>query len=314
MDRLLLMHCFARAVETGSFSAVAREMRTGQPNISRHIATLERYLGARLLHRSTRKLTLTPEGERYYTEARRILDATDEAEANARGEDRPRGLLRVACPTALGRSHVLPQLAALLGRYPELDIDLQIGDRFIDLIEEGMDLAIRIGMLKDSSLRARRIGVGERVCVASTAYLAKHAAPLVPEDLRRHSCILYAWSTTGDTWTFPGREVTVSGRVKVNNPDGVYSAVLDGLGIGNAPVWLFERELEDGRVSALLLDYPPQPSPIHIVYPAQRLLARRSRVFMDFIAEVFSHEPALNEGALGHVLRRAAQAGLVKSA
>src|ERR1700682_4415491 len=159
MDRYLLMHCLARAVETGRFSDVARELRVGQPNISRHIAALERHLGVRLMHRSTRKLTLTPEGERFYIEARRILDATQEAESNARGEDQPRGLLRVACPTALGRTHVLPQLATFLAQYPELRLDLQIGDRFIDLVEEGVDVAIRIGMLKDSGLKARRIGL-----------------------------------------------------------------------------------------------------------------------------------------------------------
>jgi LysR family transcriptional regulator for bpeEF and oprC len=126
------MHSFARVVETGSFSAVARELGTGQPNVSRHIAALERHLGTRLLHRSTRKLTLTPEGERYYTETRRVIDAITEAESNARGEDVPQGLLRVACPTLLGRSHILPQVKAILAQFPEMEIDLQIGDRYID--------------------------------------------------------------------------------------------------------------------------------------------------------------------------------------
>src|SRR5277367_5787941 len=140
MDRFLLMHSFARVVETGSFSAVARELGTGQPNVSRHIAALEKYLGTRLLHRSTRKLTLTPEGERYYAEARRVLDAVDEAESNVRGEEKPSGLLRVACPTALARTHIMPWTKTLLDRYPVLDLDLQVGDRFIDLVEEGVDV------------------------------------------------------------------------------------------------------------------------------------------------------------------------------
>ncbi|MDB6084846.1 MAG: LysR family transcriptional regulator [Gammaproteobacteria bacterium] len=303
MDRLSLMECFTRVVETGSFSAVARELRIGQPNISRNIAALERHLGVRLLHRSTRKLTLTPEGERYYAEARRILDATQEAESNARGEDRPRGLLRVACPTALGRTHVLPRIATFLAQYPELRLELQIGDRFVDLVEEGIDVAIRIGMLKDSALKARRIGLGERVCVASPAYLARRPAPRVPEDLVHHDCILYAWSMTGNTWTFHGHEVAIGGRFTVNNPDGVYSAVLDGLGVGNAPVWLFDRALADGRVVALLLDYPSQAAPIHLVYPAQRLLPLRARVFMDYIAEAFRVDPSVNEGGIQHILQ-----------
>jgi DNA-binding transcriptional LysR family regulator len=296
------MRVFARAVETGSFSAVAREQGIGQPNVSRHVAALEQYLGTRLLHRSTRKLTLTPEGERYYAEARRVLDAVAEAESNARGEDTPSGLLRVACPTALGRTHVLPRIRALLERHPAMDLDVQIGDRFIDLIEEGVDLAIRIGILRDSTLRARRIGTAERVCVASPEYLTTHPAPVVPEDLLRHNCIVYSLAYSGTTWTFRHTEVNVSGRLKVNSPDGVYRGVLDGLGVAYAPVWLFEKELREGRVEPLLLNNMGPSVPIHIVYPAKRLLSRRASVFMDFIVEEFSGNPAVNEGALSQVL------------
>lgn len=235
------MHTFARAVETGSFSAVAREYRIGQPNVSRQIAKLEEYLGTRLLHRSTRKLTLTPEGQRYYEEARRVLDAVEEAESNARGEDRPHGLLRVACPTALARTHVLPWIKSVLDSYPGIALDLQIGDRFIDLIEEGVDLAIRIGLLKDSALKARRIGTAERVCVASPQYLKTHSMPHTPADLMHHDCIVYSLAQTGDRWTFQATEVAVNGR--------------------------------------------------------------RATVFMEAIAEKFSGEPVLNEGALRRLLR-----------
>jgi DNA-binding transcriptional LysR family regulator len=296
------MHSFTRAVETGSFSAVARELRIGQPNVSRHIAALERYLGTRLLHRSTRRLTLTPEGQRYYGEARRVLDAIAEAESTARGEDTPSGLLRVACPTALGRTHVLPQLKILLERYPQMDVDLQVGDRFSDLIEEGIDLAIRIGVLRDSALQARRVGTAERVCVASPAYLARHAAPATPADLRQHSCIVYSLGYSGNRWPFRTTEVEVSGRLRVNSPDGIYRAVIDGLGVAYAPVWLFQRELSTGEVQALLLEEMGPPTPINIVYPTRRLLPRRARVFMDFIAADFSDNPVLNDGALASLL------------
>jgi len=302
LDRLLLMHTFARAVETGSFSAVAREQGIGQPNVSRHVAALEQYLGTRLLHRSTRKLTLTPEGERYYEEARRVLDAVDEAESNARGEEKPSGLLRVACQTALGRTHVLPWTRILLEAYPALDLDLQVGDRFIDLVEEGVDVAIRIGTLQDSTLKARRIGTAERVCVASPGYLTAHPAPRIPEDLSRHNCVVYSLARTGSTWLFREAEVEVSGRLKVNTPDGIHRAVLDGLGIAYAPVWLFEKELHTGEVEPLLLNEMGSSAPIHIVYPAKRLLPRRAGAFMDFIAERFSGEPVLNEGALARLL------------
>src|SRR6202453_3683502 len=294
MDRFLLMYSFARVVETGSFSAVARELGTGQPNISRHIAALERHLGTRLLHRSTRKLTLTPEGERYYSQTRSVIDAITEAESTARGNDAPRGLLRVACPTVLGRSHILPQVKAILARFPEMEIDLQIGDRYIDLVEEGVDLAIRIGTLKDSALKARRIGAVERLCVASSEYLAEHSAPTNPNDLRSHSCILYTLSSAGSTWSFRDIDVVVRGRFRVNSPDGIRSAVLDGIGIAYAPGWLFEDALADRRVCSLLIEHYGPPVPIHFVYAANRLLPRRARVFMDFIAEAFARDPALN--------------------
>src|SRR5271163_4886834 len=186
MDRFLLMHSFARVVETGSFSAVARELGTGQPNVSRHIAALERHLGTRLLHRSTRKLTLTPEGERYYSETRRVIDAITEAESNARGEDAPQGLLRVACPTLLGRSHILPRVKEILTQFPGMEIDLQIGDRYIDLVEEGIDLA-----------------------------------PTHPNDLLNHNCIVYTLSSAGSIWSFRDIDVAVHGRLRVNTPDGI---------------------------------------------------------------------------------------------
>ncbi|MDP9083509.1 MAG: LysR substrate-binding domain-containing protein [Pseudomonadota bacterium] len=304
MDRLSWMHCFTRSVETGSFSAVAREMRTGQPNVSRQIAALEKHLGVRLLHRSTRQLTLTPQGARFYPDARRILDATREAECSARGEGKPQGLLRVACPTALGRTHLLPQLGTFLAKYPGIRIDVQIGDRFINLIEEGVDVAVRIGMPKDSALAARKVGLAERICLASVGYLAKLAPPMEPRDLLKHECVLYGSSGSANTWTLGGQDVAVTGRVAVNDPDGAYRAVIDDLGVGNAPVWLFERALLDGRVKALLLNYPIQPVPIYLVYSEHRLMPLRATVFMDFIAAAFSHEASLNEGSVAHVLRR----------
>jgi DNA-binding transcriptional LysR family regulator len=301
MDRFLLMHCYVRAIETGSFSAVARELGTGQPNISRHIAALERHLGTRLLHRSTRKLTPTPEGERYYAEVRRVLDAAEEADANARGEGKPSGLLRVSCSTSLGRVHLLPLAGALLARYPGMALDVQLSDRYIDLVEEGVDLAIRAGILDDSALRARRIGTSERVCVASAAYLAGCEAPQTPADLQRHNCIVYTLMNSGASWHFLQGDAPVRGSFRTNTLDGVYRAVMDGLGIGYGPQWMFEREILDGSVRLLLLEHYPPAVPINILYSAHRLLPRRAAVFMDFIAEAFGREPALQEGALARL-------------
>jgi DNA-binding transcriptional LysR family regulator len=293
MDRLLWMHCYARAVETGSFSAVARELAIGQPNVSRHIASLEAHLGTRLLHRSTRKLTLTPEGERYYTEARRALDAIAEAESNARGEEKPAGLLRVACPVALARFKILPLVKPFLARYPAIELDLQIADRKIDLVEEGVDVAVRVGDLRDSALKARRLATARRICAASPEYLAAHGTPQTPEDLQRHNCILFSLLATGSLWPFEGQPVEVRGNFRVNSPEGVRSAVLDGLGVGLMPYLLFDDALAKGHVVQLLKDWRIPPLPINALYPAKRLLPRRASVFMDFLAEAFANDGSL---------------------
>jgi len=309
MDRLLLMEYFVRAVETGSFSAVAREFGTGQPNVSRYIAALERRLGTRLLHRSTRKLTLTPEGERYLADVKRVLDAVAEAESHARGEDEPSGLLRIACPTSLGRDYVLPVIKSFLEQYRQVDIDVQI----IDLVEEGVDLAIRIGTLKDSALRARRIGTAERACVASPAYLARHPAPRVPQDLQNHACVIYTLLASGRTWPFRDTEVEVRGRFLADTPDGIYRGVLDGFGIAYAPIWLFEQAVLDGQLKLVLLDHLGPPMPIHVIYSGQRLVSRRASAFMHFIAEEVGRMPSLNEGALAGLVARAVSDGAVQS-
>lgn len=294
LDRLLLMTCFARAVETGSFSAAARDLGLGQPNVSRYVAALEDHLQTRLLHRSTRKLSLTPEGERYYADVRRILDAVDESESSFRENVDPSGLLRVACPTALAHAFLLPEVPNFLARYPRLTLDLQINDRYVNLVDEGTELAIRIGHLEDSALRARRIGLFERVCVASKDYLAKRGVPETPEDLRAHDCVVYTLLSSGATWRFRDVDIPVSGRLRVNSPEAARSAVTSGLGVGLGPQWLFEEGLTTSRLQLLLTDYAAPLVPIQIVYVANRLLPKRALVFMDFIADVFSRIPAFN--------------------
>ncbi|MEP9368352.1 LysR family transcriptional regulator [Xanthobacter sp. VNH20] len=297
MDRFLLMQCFARTAEMGSFSAAARDLGLSQPNVSRYVAALESHLERRLLQRSTRKLHLTPEGERYYAEARRILDAVTEAESSLRSEVAPAGLLRVACPTALAHEFVMPQVPSFLRAYPDLELDLQISDRFVNLIDEGAELALRIGQLSDSALRARRIGMFQRVCVAATGYLEERGSPQTPEDLGKHDCIVYSLLSTGAAWRFAETEVPVSGRLRVNSPQAVREAALAGLGIALGPSWLFEEGLRAGRLRRVLRGYEAPPVPIHMLYVANRLLPRRAVVFMDFIADAFGRVEALNATA-----------------
>lgn len=294
MDRFLLMTCFARAVETGSFSAAGRDLGLGQPNISRYVAALEDHLQIRLLHRSTRKLSLTPEGERYYADIRRILDAVDESESSFRNNVEPSGLLRVACPTALAHAFVMPHIQTFLERHPRLTLDLQLNDRYVDLVNEGTELAIRIGNLEDSALRSRRLGIYSRVFVASKDYLAKRGTPQTPDDLRDHDCIIYTLLSSGATWRFRDADIPVSGRLRINSPDAVSTAVTAGLGVAHGPAWLFADGLNSGRLQYILTGYDAPPVPVQIVYVANRLLPTRAIVFMDFITEVFSKIPALN--------------------
>ncbi|RQR81181.1 LysR family transcriptional regulator [Burkholderia ambifaria] len=295
MDRFLLMTCFARAVETGSFSAAGRDLGLGQPNVSRYVAALEDHLQTRLLHRSTRKLALTPEGERYYADIRRILDAVDESESSFRNSVDPSGLLRVACPTALAHAYVLPQVPVFLERYPRLTLDLQISDRYVNLVDEGVELAIRIGHLEDSALRARRIGMYERVAVASKDYLAKRGVPDTPDDLREHDCVVYTLLSSGATWRFRDADIPVSGRLRVNSPEAVRAAVTAGLGVGHGPEWLFEEGLKSGRLQLILTGHFAPAVPVQIVYVANRLLPTRAIVFIEFISDVFSRISAFNK-------------------
>lgn len=303
MDKFLLMTSFARAVETGSFSAAARDLGIGQPNVSRYIASLEDHLGIRLLHRSTRKLALTPEGERYYAEIRRVLDAVLEAESTARGDEAPGGLLRVSCAPTLGRIHVLPRIGEFLKRYPKMEVDFQVTDAYVNLMDEGVDVAIRIGPLRDSSLRARRIGASMRMCFATNDYVVAHGEPLSPDDLLDHDCIVYTQLTTGASWKFRDQEIQVKGRLKVNTPDGIHGAVMAGLGIGYAPVWMFEEQIRAGTVRMLLIDHAAAEVPINIVYAEKRLLPKRASVFMDFIAEELARVPALTKVGLDGLMR-----------
>ena len=294
MDRFVLMQCFARTVETGSFSAAARDLGLSQPNVSRYVAALEAHLQRSLLQRSTRKVHLTPEGERYYLEARRILDAVAEAESSLTSDVAPSGLLRVACPTALAHEYVIPKVPDFLSRYPDLQLDLQISDRFVNLVDEGAELALRIGHLADSALRARRVGRFERICVASKAYLKERGTPDRPEDLSAHDCIIYSLLATAHVWRFADAEVSVTGRFRVNSPQAVREAAMAGLGVAHGPSWLFEDGLKQGILMRVLDGFEAPPVPIHILYVANRLLPRRAVVFMDYIEAIFKSTQALN--------------------
>ena len=293
MDLLSGMRLFARVVETGGFTAVARESGASQPTISRTIAALEAHLGVRLLNRSSRAVTLTDDGRHFYERARGALEAVAEAESSVgprRGE--PSGLLRLGTPVAFGRLHVAPRIPAFLERHPQVAVEVAMNDAFVDLVGEGLDLAIRVGDLVDPSLIARRIGIARRVTVASTAYLDRYGVPFTPADLAGHDCVIYTRLATGHRWHFESRDgpvqVDVQGRFRADNSEAVREAVIGGAGIAVMPVWLFQDEIECGLVRIVLERFEPTRLPIHAVYPSRRLLAAKVRAMMDFIAAEFA--------------------------
>ncbi|AZL59519.1 LysR family transcriptional regulator [Tabrizicola piscis] len=294
MNTGLLEHIctFVRAVETGSFTAVAAEQGQSQPTVSRQISALEDHLGVRLMQRTTRALTLTDEGRSYYAHARGLLDAVEEAALAVRPDAAVRGTLRIAAPLAFARLHLMPRMARFLDNHPDLRTDWVLGDRPVDLVEEGVDLAIRIGRVTDQGLIARKIGLMRRVTVARPDYFARAGRPQHPADLTAHDCIVYTGLATVDEWHFAGPDgapiiVKVSGRVRVNASEGMRSALLEGLGLAVCPTWLFTDEIETGLLERVLINYEPAALPIQAVYPSRRLVPPRVRAFVDYLVEEF---------------------------
>lgn len=303
MDRLLAMQMFVRVVETGSFSAVAREHNTSQSAVSKQVAALERHLGARLLSRTTRSLSLSEEGGRYFSEARRLVGEVAEAEGLLRdGAEQLHGSLRVAAAVGFGLRVLMPHVRGFLAAHPGLTIDLKLHDNQVDLIDQGIDIAVRIGQLADSGLVARRIGDSRAVVIASSGYLAAlpaHLAPpQTPEDLLQHPCIVYTELSTRNVWTFihaDGRRATVPvrGPLQSNSSEAVRAALMDGMGIVCAPDWMVREELANGTVRALLPQWQAAPLPINLVSPAHRRHAAKVRVFADYLAAALAPPPEL---------------------
>lgn len=299
-DRLALFQTFVRVVEAGSFTSVATERHTSQPTISRQVAALEEHLGSLLFQRTTRSLTLTDDGRVFYEHARRTIEAAIEAEsAVGRRRGKPSGKLRLSASVVFGRLHLIPRLPRFMTRYPDIEIDLLMNDGFSDLVEEGIDLSVRVGLVTDSSLIARRIGTTRRAVVATPDYLARRGIPQTPYDLQQHDCVIYSRLATGENWSFAGPDgpitVPVAGRFHVNNTEGVRAGILQGLGIGYVPVWHFtDHEIENGRLTVLLKDFEPPVQPISAVYPSRRFLALKVRAMIDFLAAEFEIDPKLS--------------------
>jgi DNA-binding transcriptional LysR family regulator len=296
LDRINAMRLFVRAAETGSFSAVAREADQPQSNVSKQIAALERHLGVRLLARTTRRLTLTEEGTRFYNEARRIVHEVAELEESTRKSGNGlTGRIRLGAAVGFGRSILLPKLKKFLDAHPGLSIEFRQTDEITNVVAEGLDLTIRVGELRDSSLVARPLGITHRCAMAAAAYL-DGAPPLrTPADLARHNCILYTGVARPDLWYFEGPNgpcnVRVQGNLHCNNSEGVRAAVLAGMGVSYSPDWLFLEELGSGMVRRLFPTRMGRVVPVHAVYAAGRAQPLRVRRLVDFLEAEFAHDP-----------------------
>jgi DNA-binding transcriptional LysR family regulator len=289
MDRLEAMSILATAVEAGSLSAAARRLGTPLATVSRKVSELERHLKTRLLNRSSRKLTLTDAGRSYVAACKRILEDVSEAERTAAGEyTAPRGDLVVTAPIVFGRLHVLPIATEFLLSYPEIDMRMVLTDRTARLLEEHVDLGIRIGNLLDSSLVATRLGSIRRVLCASPSYFAKHGTPRHPDDLRAHHCISFEGLTSSDAWTFnvgkAEASVAIRSRLVVNTAEAAIDAAIAGVGVTLVLSYQIVNAVRAGALVVALEKFEPPPWPVHFVYTGARLLPLKLRAFLDFAA------------------------------
>ncbi len=294
VDRLDSMFILVTAVDAGSFTAGARELGMPLATVSRRVAELEERLGAQLVTRSTRGLALTEAGATYVAACRRILEQVAEAERAAAGEfSMPRGLLTVTAPIVFGRIHMVPLITAFLKAYPDVDVRLHQGDRMVSFQEEHVDLAVRIGHLPDSSLRARRVGAVREVVCASPAYLAARGEPERAEDLAHHDCITFENLMVADRWRFGDRQVRIGSRLIVNTADAAIGAAEAGLGLTRVLSYQVAEAVADGRLKIVLTGDEPEAWPVHLLYGGG-ILPQKLRAFIDFAA------PRLSAALPGH--------------
>ncbi len=292
MDRLTSMSVFVKAAETGSFAAAAAQLRLSSPMVGKHVRFLEERLGARLLNRTTRRQSLTEIGRAYYERCKLVLAEAEAAEALAQDlRAVPRGLLRVNAPVSFGASSLVPVLARYLRQYSEVDVELTLNDRLVDLTEEGYDAVIRIGSLVDSSLIARPLAPYCLVACASPAYLAEHGVPQRPEDLSRHECLGFAYWVPRDEWQFTSAEglhsVRVHSRLSINSVQALRAAALEGLGVTMQPECIVKEDLAAGRLERVLPDYEAPRRPISILFAPDRRPTPKLRSFIDFLVASF---------------------------
>ncbi|NOT70312.1 MAG: LysR family transcriptional regulator [Hyphomicrobium sp.] len=308
---------FARVARTGNMSMAGREMGLSPAVVSKRISLLEDRLGARLFQRTTRQLTLTETGEGYFKRVVDILSLVEEAEDYvSRRNTKPRGTLKISAPTSFSRLHITPHLPAFLARYPDIEIDMQLTDNFVDIIREGFDLAVRIGELEDSSLVARKLAKESRVICASPKYLAAAGTPKTIEDLDAHNCLL---AGAQDMWRLDGPdgpiEVRVKGNIRSNSADFIRTALTQGLGLALRATWDIGAELERGELQIVLPEYTgSSKNGIFAVYPCREFMPSKVNTFIEFFGDLLERDPAWSKANAPPQLVAAAAAKARKSA
>ncbi|MEO9135921.1 MAG: LysR family transcriptional regulator [Casimicrobiaceae bacterium] len=297
MDRFQSLLAFAKVVESGSFARAAERLDLSVSAVSRRVAELEAHLGARLLSRTTRRLSLTEIGQVFYERCVQLLADLEEAEEEITASAIvPRGTLKLTAPISFGTRYLTGAIADFRQQYPRLRFDIELSDRAIDLVDEGIDLAIRIGDIGSHALIGRRIGVSQMICCAAPSYLAEHPAPRTPADLLSHPCLTYAYSSVGNVWRFSDaqhavHEVKVNGPVHANNGAMLAALAVAGVGINLEPDFIVADDVRAGRLLPLLPDYVAPAIDINAAYASRRHLSAKVRSFIDFLVQRFADHP-----------------------
>jgi len=297
MDRFLALTSFARVVEAGSFARAAERLGVSVSSVSRQVSLLEAHLDARLLHRTTRRLSLTESGRVFYERCVQLLADLEEAEESATaGNVRPRGTLRLTSSVTFGARHLAPAIADFVTRFPAVRFDVELSDRTVDLVDEGIDLAVRIGSIGSQSVVSRKIGQTRLVCCAAPSYLARHGEPRTPEDLTTHACLTYEYAPQRSTWTFRDRadradrerSVRIAGPVHANSGRFLEALAVAGAGIAYEPDFIVGPDVRAGRLTPILTAYSPPAANIQVAYPSRRNLSAKVRAFTEFLTERFA--------------------------
>ncbi len=292
MEHFGAIPVFIAVIESGGFSAAAEKLGISKSAVSKRINKLEMQLGVRLLHRTTRKLSLTEAGERYFEHAAQALLAANQAEdAVTELQGEPQGTLKISTPMSFGRLHIAPLIPKLLKRYPKLQVNVVMDDRKVDLIAEGYDIAIRSGYLSDSTLIARKLAPLHQVLCASPDYVKRHKHPSTPAELNEHNCLLFSYSSDTNEWTLNQKgyseTVRVSGNYRVNNSEALLEALKEGVGIGRLPTFVAGPDLKAGRLIKILDTYHIPSQNFYAVFPEREYLPAKVRAFIDFAIEYF---------------------------